>query len=69
MQLGPVLSSHVAKHYGLAQSYLERLILRTVYRRDPDKYRDHGCYDPLLVGIMQTQNGWRTMTVTMTNLQ
>ncbi|XP_038054023.1 RNA helicase Mov10l1-like [Patiria miniata] len=49
MQLGPVLSSHVAKHYGLGQSYLERLILRTVYRRDADKYRDHGCYDPLLV--------------------
>ncbi|XP_022081029.1 RNA helicase Mov10l1-like [Acanthaster planci] len=49
MQLGPVLSSHPAKRHGLGQSYLERLILRKVYRRDADKYRDHGCYDPLLV--------------------
>ncbi|XP_071810041.1 RNA helicase Mov10l1-like isoform X1 [Asterias amurensis] len=49
MQLGPVLNSHIAKEYGLGQSFLERLILRKVYRRDADKFRDHGCYDPLLV--------------------
>lgn len=48
-QLGPVLQSPFAKEYGLEMSFLERLTLNMFYERDPLKFVDHGCYDPLLV--------------------
>ena len=50
MQLGPMMNSEIAKEYGLNLSLLERLTKRPVYRRDNKKFRDHGNYDPLLVG-------------------
>ncbi|KAJ8047421.1 RNA helicase Mov10l1 [Holothuria leucospilota] len=48
-QLGPVLRSDLAKRFGLEQSLLERLMNRDAYQRNEVKFRDHGCYDPLLV--------------------
>ena len=47
-QLGPVLQSPFAKEYGLEISFLERLTRNLFYQRDPVKFVDHGCYDPLL---------------------
>ncbi|KAK3102564.1 hypothetical protein FSP39_012227 [Pinctada imbricata] len=49
MQLGPVIMSKWARHYGLCQSYLERLTQQPLYQRNEDTFADHGCYDPLLV--------------------
>ena len=49
MQLGPVLQSKMGGHYGLGQSFLERLILLPLYVRDELRFADHGSYDPLLV--------------------
>ena len=49
LQLGPVLQSEVAGHYGLQTSFLERLTLRRIYKRDEVKFIDHGCYDPVVM--------------------
>ncbi len=49
MQLGAVLRSKLAKSYGLDISFLERLMETDLYKRDEDKFSDHGSYDPLLV--------------------
>lgn len=48
-QLGPVLSSRLAGSSGLGMSLLERLMETKLYRRQEDKFKDHGSYDPLLV--------------------
>jgi hypothetical protein len=47
--LGPVLQSAFAKEYGLEMSFLDRLSRNLLYDRDEVKFRDHGCYDPVLV--------------------
>jgi putative helicase MOV10L1 len=49
MQLGPVLRSKYCVKHGLQESLLERLINRTLYQRDEEKFSGHGCYDPFLV--------------------
>ncbi|XP_019853676.1 PREDICTED: putative helicase MOV-10 [Amphimedon queenslandica] len=48
-QLGPVLQSKTAGSHGLGVSLLERIMNRSAYQRDTEKFTDHGCYDPLLV--------------------
>ena len=48
-QLGPVLRSSLAKEHGLDMSYLERLCSLPLYRRDLEKFAEHGGYDPLLI--------------------
>ncbi|ELT94746.1 hypothetical protein CAPTEDRAFT_99205, partial [Capitella teleta] len=48
-QLGPVLQSNHAKHFGMCMSFLKRLIQRPLYDRDEVKFKGHGAYDPLLV--------------------
>lgn len=48
-QLGPVIMSKVAAEYGLAESYLERLLNRFPYERDPEGFPNTGGYDPRLV--------------------
>ena len=50
-QLGPVLFSRHADNLGLSLSLLERIMSRQPYLRDPNKYSDHGSYDPLMVGV------------------
>ena len=47
-QLGPVLQSSLAAGYGLEESFLERLSLMKLYKRDASRFGDHGCYDPVL---------------------
>ena len=47
-QLGPVLQHPTASELGLETSYLERLSRNPLYERDPVKFRDFGCYDPVL---------------------
>ena len=49
MQLGPVLRSQHAKDYGLDTSFMERLISRPLYTRNPAKYLNHAHYNSLLV--------------------
>jgi hypothetical protein len=49
MTLTQVLQSPFAKEYGLEMSFLERLSQNLFYQRDPVKFVDHGCYDPVLV--------------------
>ena len=49
MQLGPVLTSRYALAFGLDVSLLERLCQRPCYRRNEVKFKQFGCYDPLLV--------------------
>lgn len=49
MQLGPVVLSKIAEQYGLAESYLERLMNRFPYARDPQGFPESGGYDPKLV--------------------
>lgn len=48
MQLDPVVTS-ISKHYGLAESYLGRLINRFPYSRDIEGFPKTGGYDPRLV--------------------
>ena len=48
-QLGPVLQSPEAKTYGFGVSFLERLSMTKLYRRNESKFQDHGNYDPMLV--------------------
>ena len=48
-QLGPVLQSPEAKMYGFGVSFLERLSMTKLYRRNESKFQDHGNYDPMLV--------------------
>lgn len=49
MQLGPVLLSSVAAENGLAESYLERMLVRFPYSRDITGFPETGGYDPRLV--------------------
>ncbi|GLH13077.1 Probable RNA helicase armi [Gryllus bimaculatus] len=49
LQLGPVVASRVASHYGLGESFLSRLLARFPYERDPQGYREYGGYNPRLV--------------------
>ncbi|XP_008556332.1 probable RNA helicase armi [Microplitis demolitor] len=47
MQLGPVVSSRLAEHFGLAESYLVRLLQQFPYQRDNEGF-EMG-YDPRLI--------------------
>nr|XP_023014733.1 probable RNA helicase armi [Leptinotarsa decemlineata] len=49
LQLGPVILSKIASECGLNESYLERLINRFPYVRDPEGFPDTFGYDPRLV--------------------
>lgn len=49
MQLGPVIGSSLAMHYGLQESYLERLLTRFPYVKDREGFKSTGGYDPRLV--------------------
>lgn len=49
MQLGPVILCRIAAQCGLSESYLERLINRFPYVRDPEGFPDSLGYDPKLV--------------------
>lgn len=49
MQLGPVVLSLLAAHYGLEESLLERLINRFPYARDPEGFPKSCGYDPRLI--------------------
>ncbi|CAH1998599.1 unnamed protein product [Acanthoscelides obtectus] len=48
MQLGPVILSQVSVQFGLAESYLERLINRFPYIKDLHSFPDTCGYDPRL---------------------
>ncbi|XP_067126048.1 RNA helicase Mov10l1-like [Centruroides vittatus] len=48
-QLGPVVHSFYSKENGLEISFLERIMALPLYRRNPEKYREQGNYNPLLV--------------------
>ena len=54
LQLGPVLRSSLAKAYGLEMSFLERMTLTEVYKRNEKGFADHGYYDPLVVSGYQS---------------
>lgn len=47
LQLGPVVQSRLAKHFGLEESFLSRLLYQFPYQRDPEGFET--CYDPRLV--------------------
>ncbi|XP_043665275.1 RNA helicase Mov10l1-like isoform X1 [Vespula pensylvanica] len=47
LQLGPVVQSRFAKHFGLEESFLSRLLYQFPYQRDPEGFET--CYDPRLV--------------------
>nr|CAD7193948.1 unnamed protein product [Timema douglasi] len=49
LQLGPVVTSFIAKKYGLGESYLSRLIHRFPYKRDPIGFPNTNGFDPRLV--------------------
>lgn len=49
LQLGPVVNSKIAVEFGLADSFLERLMNRFPYSRDPVGFPETGGYDPKLV--------------------
>lgn len=49
MQLGPVINSELAIHYGLQESFLERLLTRFPYARDIEGFKDTAGYNPRLV--------------------
>ncbi|KAJ8969710.1 hypothetical protein NQ314_001624 [Rhamnusium bicolor] len=49
MQLGPVVLCKISAECGLNDSYLERLISRFPYLRDPDGFPNNNGYDPRLV--------------------
>ncbi|VEN36259.1 unnamed protein product [Callosobruchus maculatus] len=48
MQLGPVILSKISNQFGLAESYLERLINRFPYTKDVQSFPDTCGYDPRL---------------------
>ncbi|XP_023243874.1 RNA helicase Mov10l1-like [Centruroides sculpturatus] len=48
-QLGPVIRSSHSKENGLKVSFLERIMALSLYQRNPEKYREQGNYNPLLV--------------------
>lgn len=47
MQLGPVVQSNLAQHFGLGESFLSRLLHQFPYQRDPEGFKS--CYDSRLV--------------------
>lgn len=49
LQLGPVVLSKIAMEYGLGESYLERLMNRFPYSRDPEGFPKTAGYNPKLV--------------------
>lgn len=49
MQLGPVIICKIASECGLNESYLERLINRFPYIRDPEGFPETSGFDPRLV--------------------
>nr|CAD7570034.1 unnamed protein product [Timema californicum] len=49
LQLGPVVTSFIAKKYGLGESYLSRLIHRFPYKRDTIGFPNTNGFDPRLV--------------------
>ncbi|KAG5887039.1 hypothetical protein JTB14_029998 [Gonioctena quinquepunctata] len=49
LQLGPVIICKIAEECGLKESYLERLINRFPYVRDPEGFSDTSGFDPRLV--------------------
>lgn len=49
LQLGPVVTSRVSIHYGLAHSYLQRLLECFPYQRDPCGFSSVGGYNPKLI--------------------
>uniref|UniRef100_A0A6P7FIB9 RNA helicase n=1 Tax=Diabrotica virgifera virgifera TaxID=50390 RepID=A0A6P7FIB9_DIAVI len=49
MQLGPVILSKVATECGLAESYLERIMSRFPYCRDPEGFPETSGFDPRFV--------------------
>ncbi|XP_072398458.1 probable RNA helicase armi isoform X2 [Diabrotica undecimpunctata] len=49
MQLGPVMLSKVAAECGLAESYLERIMNRFPYVRDPEGFPETSGFDPRFV--------------------
>ena len=52
MQLGAVLKCRLAAELGLGTSFIERLMSLPLYARNDD-HPFHGCYDPLLVSMVQ----------------
>nr|CAI5839936.1 unnamed protein product [Callosobruchus analis] len=48
MQLGPVILSKISSQFGLAESYLERIINRFPYVKDIESFPDTCGYDPRL---------------------
>ncbi|XP_054285812.1 probable RNA helicase armi [Macrosteles quadrilineatus] len=49
LQLGPVVISSVAEHFGLGESFLSRLLQRSLYCRDVVGFPSTGGYNPHLV--------------------
>ncbi|CAG9839969.1 unnamed protein product [Diabrotica balteata] len=49
MQLGPVILSKVAAECGLAESYLERIMNRFPYVRDPEGFPETSGFDPRFI--------------------
>jgi len=49
LQLGPVVMSKLADHFGLGESLLSRMLCRTPYLRDRAGFPDSGGYNPHLV--------------------
>ncbi|XP_053992701.1 probable RNA helicase armi isoform X1 [Hylaeus volcanicus] len=47
LQLGPVVQSRIAKHFGLDESFLSRLLQHFPYQKDPNGFETQ--YDPRLV--------------------
>ena len=48
-QLGAVVKSPLAEHFGLGVSLMERLMSNKMYMKNMDLYGDHGGYNPQLV--------------------
>ncbi|XP_072754735.1 probable RNA helicase armi [Anoplolepis gracilipes] len=48
MQLGPVVQSKLAAHFGFSESFLSRLLQQFPYQRDPEGFEEFS-YDPRLV--------------------
>lgn len=49
MQLGPVVLSNLSEQLGLSESYIERIMNRFPYVRDPECFQNSYGYDPRLV--------------------
>lgn len=47
LQLGPVVQCRIAKHFGLEESFLSRLLHQFPYQKDPEGFESY--YDPRLV--------------------